>query len=142
MSKRIALTDYVEVDGVDISNLVLQVGFESTDDQVDVSGFNPAGSSEFLQGNRVREITLEVFGSRAANEIHQVLWPIHDGRLTATFKWRADSNAGVSATNEELRGNIKILNYAEGGTRGDAETATITLVQASATVNPLTFYST
>jgi hypothetical protein len=141
MAKRIALLDYVEVDGVDISNLTRSVAFESTDDQVDVSGFNPTGASEFLAGNRVRQVTLEVFGSRAANEIHQVLFPIHDGRLTCSFKWRADSTAAVSATNEELRGNVKILTYNEGGTRGDAETSTVTLVQASAT-SPLTFYST
>jgi hypothetical protein len=141
MGKRIALTDFVEVDGVDVSNLVRQVTFESTDDQVDVSGFNPAGSSEFLAGTRTRQVTLEVFGSRAANEIHQVLFPIHDGRLTASFRWRADSNLPVSATNEELRGNVKILTYGEGGTRGDAETATITLIEASA-ASPLTFYST
>lgn len=141
MSKRIALTDYVELDGVDISNLCRQVSFESTDDQVDVSGFNPTGSSEFLAGNRVRQVTLEVYGSRGANEIHQVVFPIHDQRLTADFVWRADSNASVSATNEELRGEVKILNYVEGGTRGEAETATITLIEADAD-NPLTFYST
>jgi len=140
MSKRIALKDYVELDGVDISNLTRSVSFESTDDQVDVSGFNPTGSSEFLAGNRVRQVTLEVYGSRGANEIHQIVFPIHDQRLTATFKWRADS-ASVSATNEELRGDVKILNYVEGGTRGEAETATITLIEADADT-PLTFYST
>ncbi len=142
MAKRIPLTDYVEVDGVDLSNLCRQVSFESTDDQVDVSGFNPSGASEFLAGNRARQVTCEFFGSRAAGEVHQVVFPIHDGRLTCTFKWRADSNSAVSATNEELRGNVKILNYTEGGTRGDVETSSITFVQASATTNPLTFYST
>lgn len=141
MSKRIALTDFVEVDGVNLSNLCRQVNFESTDDQVDVSGFNPQGSSEFLAGQRVRQITCEFFVSRGSNEVHQVIFPIHDGRLTCTFKWRADSNAGASATNEELRGNVKVLTYNEGGTRGDAEVATITFIEADA-ASPLTFYST
>ncbi len=141
MSKRIALTDYVEVDGVDLSNLCRSVSFESTDDQVDVSGFNPTGASEFLAGNRVRQVTVEFYGTRGANEVHQVLFPIHDGRLTATFKWRGLGESAVSATNEELRGLVKILTYPEGGTRGDAETQTVTFIQASAT-SPLTFYST
>ena len=141
MAKRIALTDYVEVDGVDLSNLCRSVEFESTDDQVDVSGFNPTGSSEFLPGNRVRQVTCEFYGTRGSNEVHQVVWPIHDGRLTCTFKWRALGESSVSATNEELRGLVKILSYPEGGTRGDAETQTVVFIQASATT-PLTFYST
>ncbi len=142
MAKRIALTDFVEVDGVNLSNYCRSVSFESTDDQVDVSGFNPTGASEFLAGNRARQVTCEFYGSRAANEVHQVLFPIHDSRLTCTFKWRADSVAAVGATNEELRGDVKILTYPEGATRGEAETQTVVFIQASATTNPLTFYST
>lgn len=141
MSKRIALKDYIEVDGVDLSNLCRSVAFESTDDQVDVSGFNTTGASEFLAGNRVRQVTCEFYGSRGSNEVHQVLFPIHDGRLTCTFVWRADSSASVSATNEELRGDVIILSYPEGATRGEAETQTVTFVQADADT-PLTFYST
>ena len=141
MSKRIALKDYIAIDGTDVSNLVRSIQFESTDDQVDVSGFNPTASSEFLAGTRVRQITLEAYGSRGASEIHQVVFPIHDQRLTCTFVWRAESGSAVSSTNEELRGNVKILTYNEGGTRGEAETQTITLVEADSTT-PLTFYST
>jgi hypothetical protein len=141
MGKRIALYDFVEVDGVSLSNLCRSVQFESTDDQVDVSGFNPTGASEFLAGNRVRQVTCEFFGSRGSNEVHQVIFPIHDGRLTCTFRWRADVNNAVSATNEELRGNVKVLSYPEGATRGEAETQTVVFIQADAT-NPLTFYST
>lgn len=141
MAKRIPFYDFVEVDGVNLSNLCRSVSFESTDDQVDVSGFNPTGASEFLAGTRVRQVTCEFYGTRGANEVHQVVWPIHDGRLTCTFKWRADVNSAVSATNEELRGNVKVLTYPEGGTRGDVETQTVVFIQADATA-PLTFYST
>jgi len=141
MAKRIALKDFIEVDGVDLSNLARQVTFESTDDQVDVSGFNPTGSSEFLAGNRVRQVTVEFFVSRGSNEVHQVIFPIHDGRLTSTFRWRADSSASVGATNEELRGDVKILSYSEGGTRGDVETTSVVFIEADAD-SPLTFYST
>jgi hypothetical protein len=141
MAKRIALKDFVEVDGVDLSNLCRSVQFESTDDQVDVSGFNPTGSSEFLAGNRVRQVTCEFYGSRGSNEVHQVLFPIHDQRLTASFVWRAESGSAVSATNEELRGEVKILSYPEGATRGEAETQTVTFIEADAD-SPLTFHST
>lgn len=141
MAKRIALTDFLEIDGVDLSNLARSIEFESTDEEVDVSGFNPTGSSEFLQGTRVRAVTVEFYGSRGSNEVHQVVFPIHDGRLSCDLVWRADSNASVSATNEELRGEVKIPVYGEGATRGEAETATIRFVEADATT-PLTFHST
>lgn len=141
MSKRLALYDYIAIDGVDLSNLARSLSFESTDDEVDVSGFNATGASEFLQGNRIRAVTIEFFVSRGSNEVHQVVFPIHDGRLTCTFVWRADVNSAVSATNEELRGDVKIPAYTEGGTRGEAETTSIRFVQASAT-SPLTFHST
>jgi hypothetical protein len=141
MSKRLALTDLIEIDGTDLSNLARSVEFESTDEEIDVSGFNPTGASEFLQGTRVRAVTIEFYVSRGSNEVHQVVFPIHDQRLDCTFVWRADSVAGVSATNEELRGLVKIPTYSEGGTRGEAETTSIRFVEADATA-PLTFHST
>ena len=141
MAKRIALTDYIEVDGVDLSNFAHTVSFESTDEEIDVSGFNPTGSSEFLQGARVRAVTVDFWMGRGSNEVHQVIFPIHDGRLTCDFVWRADSNASVSATNEELRGEVRIPVYSEGANRGEGETTSIRFVEADAD-NPLTFAST
>ena len=141
MAKRLALTDYIEVDNVDLSNLARSVEFESEDEEVDVSGFNPTGSSEFLQGTRVRAVTIEFYVTRGAGEVHQVVFPIHDARSTCDFVWRADSVAAVGATNEELRGTVRIPTYTEGGTRGEAETTSIRFVEADADT-PLTFHST
>ena len=141
MAKRLALYDSIEVDGVDLSNLARSVEFESEDEEVDVSGFNPTGASEFLQGTRVRAVTIEFYVSRGSNEVHQVVFPIHDARGTCDFAWRADSNAAVGATNEELRGTVRIPTYTEGGTRGEAETTEIRFVEADAD-DPLTFHST
>lgn len=141
MAKRIALTDKIEVDGVDLSNFARAITFESEDEEIDVSGFNPGGDAEFLQGARVRAVTVEFFMSRGSNEVHQVVFPIHDARSTCDFTWLADSNASVSATNEELRGTVRIPVYSEGATRGDAETTSIRFVAADAD-DPLTFYST
>lgn len=141
MAKRIPFYDYIEVDGVNLSNFARSVNFESTDDQVDVSGFNPTGASEFLQGTRVRQVEVEFFGSRGSGEVHQTLFPLHDSRAEFDFVWRPDVNSAVSATNEELRGTVRLLNYPESATRGEAETATYTFVASDAT-DPLTFYST
>lgn len=141
MAKRIPFYDFVEVDGVDLSNFARQVTYESTDEQVDVSGFNPTGASEFLQGTRARQVTVEFFIGRGAGEVHQILYPLHDARTEFDFAWRPDVNSAVSATNEELRGTVRLLNYSEGGTRGEAEVQTFTFIASDAT-DPLTFYST
>ncbi len=141
MAKRIALKDLVEVDGVDLSNFCRSVAFTSTDDRIDVSGFNTTGASEFLAGTRVQEVACEFFGSRGSSEVHAVVWPLHRDRTNFDFVWRADSSAGVSATNPELRGTVAVPEYTEGATRGDVEVQTITFV-ASAASNPLLFHAT
>lgn len=141
MGKRIALKDYIEVDGVDISNYVRSVSFTSEDERVDASGFNSTGASEFLLGTRVREITLEIIMGRASNEPHQVLWNLHNARLSFDLVWRADSSNVVSTTNPELRGTVQLPTYGEGATRGELETASFTFIEADST-DPLTFYAT
>lgn len=141
MGKRIALTDYIEIDGVPLSNFVRAVGFTSTDERVDASGFNAAGSSEFLLGTNVREVTLDVIMGRGTDEPHGLLWYLHHNRLSFSFVWRSDYNSGVSATNPELRGMCLLPEYGEGATRGELEVTSITLIQADETA-PLTFYNT
>lgn len=130
MSKRIALHDFVEVDNVDISNFTRAVSFSSEHERIDVSGFNSTGANEFLAGQTVQEVTLEVFGSYGSNEIHQVIYPLHRDRTTFDFAWRPNMNAAVSSTNPELRGSVQALTYNPGATRGEAETFSVTLTAA------------
>jgi hypothetical protein len=80
MAKRIALKDYIEVDNVDLSNFCRSINFTSTDERIDASGFNNNGYSEFLSGARVREVTCEFMNARGSNEVHQVLFQLHDSR--------------------------------------------------------------
>jgi hypothetical protein len=141
MSKRIALKDLIEVDGVDISNYVRAVTFTSTDDRIDASGFNPTGSQEFLSGQRVDEVALDIMMGREANQPHQVLWPLHRDRSDFDFVWRSDSSVAVGPTNPELRGTVALPEYSEGATRGELEVQTLTFVGSDAT-DPLVFYET
>jgi hypothetical protein len=138
--KRVALTDFIEADGVDISKWCNGVTFASEDDQVDASGFNPDGSDDIIAGKRAKSVTLGIIQSRQAAGIRQVLYPLHRDRSVVAFVWRADSNAGVGPTNPELRGNVTLPTWGEGATRGELETASLTL-NSSAT-NPLEFYET
>lgn len=127
MAKRVALTDSIELDGHDISQFCSAVAFSSEHQRVDVSGFTATGQDEFLAGNTVQSVTLQVFGSYGANEIHDIAWPIHQARSVVAFAWRPDQNAAVSATNPQLTGNVQILTYNPGATRGEAESFSLEL---------------
>lgn len=133
MSKRIALSDFIEVDGHDISGFCSAVQIHSDDEQVDVSGFNATGADEFLQGKRTQSVDLTVFGSYGSAEIHDVLYHLYRDRAVFTFKWRPDQNSGVSGTNPQLSGNVQLLSYGPGATRGQADSFQVTLTAADET---------
>lgn len=140
MSKRIALKDSVMFDSVDLSDFCRSVKLTSEDEQVDVSGFNPTGSNEYLSGARTQSVTLEMFGSYGAGEVHATLYPIHRDREVVPFAWRPDQTLPASVTNPELRGQVQLLQYGPGATRGDVDTFEVTVITADAT--GLEFFTT
>lgn len=138
--KRVALKDYVECDGVDLSKWFRNIQVQSEDDQVDASGFNATGVDDIIPGKRARTVTGEVIMSRVSGGPHQVLFQLHNGRVEFDFVWRADSSAGVSATNGEWRGKVTLPTWSEGATRGELEVMSITLNSVAS--EPLTYYET
>ena len=140
MSKRVALKDFVEVDGVDLSNFARSVQYSSEHEQVDVAGFSATGADEFLAGKTTQSVTVEFYGSYGTGEVHQTLFNLHKNRSTFDFVWRPDQTAVVSATNPELRGVVQCLTYGPGATRGDADTFSVTFTAADE--DGLWFYST
>jgi hypothetical protein len=133
MSKRIALYDYVEVDHVDLSNFCSAINSNSEHAREDVSGFSASGSDEFLAGRTTQDVTGEFFGSGGSNEAFQVLQPLHRDKSIFPIRWRKNVNAGVSATNPELRGNVQLLTFPQGATRGEVEKFSCTFTPADAT---------
>jgi hypothetical protein len=130
MAKRIALYDWIEIDGVDLSEYARSITLSSEHERVDVSGFTPSGANEYLAGQTEQSVEIEFFGSYATGEVWRTLYPIHRDRDTATFEWRPNQNAAVGPTNPELRGNVQLLTYSPGATRGEAETFTATFTAA------------
>jgi hypothetical protein len=122
MSKRIALKDSVTVDSVDLSDFSRSVRLTSEHDRVDVSGFNPTGANEYLAGQTTQSVTVEHYGSYGTGEVHATLYPIHKDREIVPFAWRPDMTSPASVSNPELRGNVQVLTYSPGGTRGEADT--------------------
>jgi hypothetical protein len=130
MPKRIALKDFVSVDAVVLSNFARDVRLSSEHERVDVSGFNATGSNEYLAGQTTQEVTVEFYGSYGVGEVHATLYPIHRDREVVPFAWRPDQTAAVSATNPELRGNVQVLTYGPGASRGEADTYPVTFTAA------------
>jgi hypothetical protein len=138
--KRVALMDAVFVDDVDLSGFSRSVRFQSEHERVDVSGFNATGANEYLAGQTTQSVTVEHFGSYGAGEVHQTLYPIHKDREVVPFKWRPNMNDPVSATNPELRGDVQLLTYSPGATRGEPDTFEVEYT--AATEDALVFYDT
>ncbi len=130
MPKRIALMDSVMVDAVDLSNFARSVQLTSEHARIDVSGFNATGADEFLAGSTTQSVAVEFYGAYGTGETHATLYPIHAGREVVPFAWRPDMNTPASATNPELRGNVQLLTYSPGGTRGDADTFSVEFTAA------------
>lgn len=128
--RRLALKDFFEVDGVDISTFCRSIQFASDDAQVDASGFNPNGKSTTLAGDRVQTITVEVMMARGSGESFHTLYPLYRDKASFPVVWRADSNTGASLANPELRGNAILPSFAAGAARGDLDTATLTFATA------------
>jgi len=140
MPKRVALKDSVEVDSVDLSNFARSVRLTSEHSREDVSGFSATGANEYLAGPTDQSVEVEFFGSYGTGEVHETIYPIHQGRDIVPFAWRPDQTTPASATNPELRGNVQVYTYGPGGTRGDVDTFPVTFNAADAA--GLAFFTT
>ena len=127
MSKRIALTDLIEVDGTDLSDFARSVGWSSEHNRVDVSGFNVGGTDEFLAGATDQSFTVEFYDSK---EVRNVVYHLHKNRDIFPIVWRTDGANVVSDDNPNLVGNVQALTYAPSAARGDAPTFSVTFSAA------------
>jgi hypothetical protein len=137
MAHEIALKDKVTLDGSDISSDCYGVHPNFTKDQVDASGFSATGKATIIPGNETNEVTLDLFWTQA---VHAVLWTLYESGAAAPFTWRRDQNSSASASNPEIRGNVKVYNYPPEAVRGSVRTFSVTLVSGDDT--GLVFYET
>lgn len=130
MTKSLALTDFVEVDGSDLSGDCRSFDVSDENNQVDVSGFNATGTDEFLLGTRAQSATGEFF---VTDSTHDVLYTAYRNRTPVTLKHRKDQVAGVSSSNPELQGNVYVRNWSPVATRGDAHVASVDFIPSDST---------
>ena len=110
MAKFAATDVYVAVNGQNISDWVFSVDLPDTKEQIDVSGFNPTSSREYVPGTRDQSITLGVLQDFGSTQIHQTLQPLYANNTEFLIEVRPTSSAR-SATNPWYGGSANMYEY-------------------------------
>ena len=111
MGKFISKDWVVKVNNVDLSDHAFNIDAPQTKDQVDVSGFNAAGTKEFLPGTEDATITVQFLQDFASNKVHQTLQPLYDSGSSFPILIQPLSAAGTSSTNPTLSGTANLFTY-------------------------------
>lgn len=110
MSKFAATDVYVLLNSQNISDWCFEVDLPDSKNQIDVSGFNPTGSMEFVPGTRDQSITLKVLQDFGSTQIHQLLNPLYVNNTVFAIEVRPTSGAR-SATNPWYGGSAQMYEY-------------------------------
>ena len=116
MSKFDATDCSVVLDLVDMSDYCFSIDLPDSKEQIDVSGFNPTGSKEFVPGSRDQLITLGILQDFAASSsgsvvaIHSKLNTLYTANSAFVFTIKPTS-AAVSSTNPKYSGTAVLYEY-------------------------------
>lgn len=132
MAKIVLKDARIEVNGVNISQWVSEVGIETSRDEVDVTAFG-AVNKEILPGLGDATITATVFQDFAAAAIDATMFPLSTANTPFTVKVRPTSGA-ISTTNPEYTMSSLLFDYAPiAGAVGEASTTELTFRNATQT---------
>jgi hypothetical protein len=101
----------VMVNNVDLSLFGHTLDTPDTREQVDVSGFNPAGTQEFLPGQRSQTITIGFIQGFGSGEPHRVLQPLYESGTTFPLSVLADSTQAAGPNNPSFGGTASLYEY-------------------------------
>jgi hypothetical protein len=99
------------VAGVDLSRFGFSLDTPETKEQVDVSGFNPTGTREYLPGQNDQTITIGFLQGFGTSEPHRVLQPLYTSGTTFPISIQADATAAVGPGNPTFGGTASLYDY-------------------------------
>ena len=111
MSKMLLNDVKVVVNNVNLSDHAFNIDTPSAKTQVDVSGFNPAGTMEFLPGLSDDTITVQFRSDFAAASVHQTLQPLYASGSPFPIYVQPTSTGGTTATNPLFGGSATLYEY-------------------------------
>lgn len=111
MGKYLLTKAKILVAGQDLSQYGFSLDTPDEREQVDVSGFNPAGTQEFLPGQRSQTITIGFLQGFGTGEPHRVLQPLYESGTTFPLSVMADSTQPPGAGNPTFGGTAALFAY-------------------------------
>lgn len=130
-----AATDWkVVVNGIVLSSWAFDVQIEDTRDKLDVSGFNPNNSREYVPGLRDQTVTVSFRYDQASGGPHATMEPLYRGGSVFPFWVQRDSDVGTSATNPIYGGTASLYSFPVGATLNEVEEFEIEFSPASNSV--------
>jgi hypothetical protein len=113
----------VVINGVTLSDHAFDVQIENVKEQIDVSGFSPLGTLEFLPGPQDQTITVSFLNDFDSGKVHATIWPLYEGGSSFPILIQPDSDAGTTSSNPTYSGTAVCFNYPTSATLGErAET--------------------
>jgi hypothetical protein len=111
MPKYLLTKAKITIAGTDLSIFGFSLDTPDARDEVDVSGFNSAGTREYLPGQRDQTITIGFLQSFGTSEVHRTLQPLYESGTTFPISVVPDSSAAVSASNPSFGGTASLYSY-------------------------------
>ena len=111
MSKFLLTNCMVMVNAVDLSDHAFNVDTPSDREQVDVSGFSPTHSREYLPGLADQTIEVQFENDFAATSVHTTLQTMFTAGTSALVYVVPDKTAPISATNPAYGGHGMLFSY-------------------------------
>ena len=111
MAKYLLGNAKILINGVDLSNFGISLDTPDARDQVEVTGFNPNGTREYLPGLRTQSIVIGFLQGFGSNEPHRVLQTLFQSGTTFAITVQPDATAPVSASNPTFGGTASLYDY-------------------------------
>jgi len=111
MAKYLLTNAKVTVAGVELGNYAFNLDTPDEKEQVDVSGFNPSGTREYLPGLRDQSIVVQFLQGFGSGEPHRVLQPLYESGTTFPVSIRPDATAGIGPGNPTFSGTATLYAY-------------------------------
>jgi hypothetical protein len=111
MPKYLLTNGKVMVGGTDLSRFAFSLDTPDEREEVDVSGFSPTGTREYLPGQRDQTIEIGFLQGFGTNEPHRVLEPLYSSGTTFPLLIQVDATAAVGPGNPTFGGTASLYSY-------------------------------
>lgn len=119
MAKMVLLSEFISIDGNDLSTYCNKAELQIEVEAKDVTTFGSAGAKEFIGGLKSGTLALEFKQDYAASQLDSIMWPLLG--TVVNFVVRPTS-AAVGTGNPEYTGSVLITghNPIQGGVGDEA----------------------